>query len=209
MGATEDAASRRTGAPLGTSRLFRRVLRSFAACHVAPRDERGVLADAGRDVVERRRRPSPPEQRERGGRRRKLYAITDRGREALRLWRAEPTGEIAELRDQAILKLFFGADPAGLGPPQIEAHCAKLAEYEQIRASLADDVPRGVVTDFYKATQARDDETPIFSWIEYPDKATRDAANKQMMSDPSMANMEMPFDAKRMFWGGFEIIVDE
>jgi PadR family transcriptional regulator, regulatory protein AphA len=84
------------------------------------------------------------EQRELGGRRRKLYAITARGREALRLWRAEPTREIAELRDQAILKLFFGADPAGLGPPQIEAHSAKLAEYEQIRASLADDVPTGV-----------------------------------------------------------------
>ena len=84
------------------------------------------------------------EERERGGRRRKLYSITDLGEEALRHWRAEPTGEVAELRDQAILKLFFGADPAALGPPQIEAHSAKLAEYERIRASLADDVPAGV-----------------------------------------------------------------
>jgi uncharacterized protein YbaA (DUF1428 family) len=72
-----------------------------------------------------------------------------------------------------------------------------------------DDVPKGVLTDFYKATQARDDETPIFSWIEYPDKATRDAANKKMSEDANMANMEMPFDAKRMFWGGFEQIVNE
>ena len=46
-----------------------------------------------------------------------------------------------------------------------------------------DDVPKGVLTDFYKATQAKDDETPIFSWIEYPDKATRDAANKKMSED--------------------------
>ena len=72
-----------------------------------------------------------------------------------------------------------------------------------------DDVPKGALTDFYRATQAKDDETPIFSWIEYPDKATRDAVNQKMMNDPSMANMEMPFDGKRMFWGGFEIIVNE
>ena len=72
-----------------------------------------------------------------------------------------------------------------------------------------DDVPKGALTDFYKATQAKDDETPVFSWIEYPDKATRDAANKKMREDPSMANMEMPFDGKRMFWGGFEQIVNE
>lgn len=70
-----------------------------------------------------------------------------------------------------------------------------------------DDVPKGVVTDFYKATQAKDDETIVFSWIEYPDKATRDAANKAMSEDPDMADMEMPFDGKRMFWGGFEQIL--
>jgi uncharacterized protein YbaA (DUF1428 family) len=72
-----------------------------------------------------------------------------------------------------------------------------------------DDVPKGEVTDFYKATQANDDETVIFSWIEYPDKATRDAANEKMREDPEMANMEMPFDGKRMFWGGFEVIVSD
>ena len=72
-----------------------------------------------------------------------------------------------------------------------------------------DDVPKGVLTDFYKATQAKDDETPIFSWIEYPDKATRDAANKAMGENPDMGNMDMPFDGKRMFWGGFELVVDE
>jgi uncharacterized protein YbaA (DUF1428 family) len=71
------------------------------------------------------------------------------------------------------------------------------------------DVPKGVLTDFYKATQAKDDETPIFSWIEYPDKATRDAANKKMQEDPSMANMQMPFDGKRMIFGGFEQILNE
>ena len=73
-----------------------------------------------------------------------------------------------------------------------------------------DDVPKGVLTDFYKATQAKDDEVPIFSWVEYPDKATRDAANKKMGEeyDPEK-NKDMPFDGKRMFWGGFEQVVDE
>jgi uncharacterized protein YbaA (DUF1428 family) len=71
-----------------------------------------------------------------------------------------------------------------------------------------DDVPKGVLTDFYKATQAKPDETPIFSWVEYPDKATRDAANAKMRSDSAM-NMPMPFDGKRMFWGGFTQVVNE
>ncbi len=72
-----------------------------------------------------------------------------------------------------------------------------------------DDVPKGALTDFYKATQAKDDEVPIFSWIEYPDRATRDAANKKMGEDPNAQNMDMPFDGKRMFWGGFEVVMDE
>jgi uncharacterized protein YbaA (DUF1428 family) len=74
-----------------------------------------------------------------------------------------------------------------------------------------DDVPHGKVTDFYGAVQAKDDETIVFSWFEYPDRATRDAANQKMMSDPRMEDMgaEMPFDGKRMIVGGFESIVDE
>jgi DNA-binding PadR family transcriptional regulator len=83
------------------------------------------------------------EQRERGGRRRKLYTITERGREALAAWRAEPTDAIPELRAPAVLKLFFGADPAALAPLQVEAHRRKLAEYEAIRDSMPDSVPEG------------------------------------------------------------------
>lgn len=73
-----------------------------------------------------------------------------------------------------------------------------------------DDVPRGKLTDFYGAVQAKDDETIVFSWFEYPDKATRDAAVEKMMNDPRMAQMgaDMPFDGKRMIVGGFESIVD-
>jgi uncharacterized protein YbaA (DUF1428 family) len=74
-----------------------------------------------------------------------------------------------------------------------------------------DDVPRGKVTDFYGAVQAKDDETVVFSWFEYPDRATRDAANEKIMNDPRMKAMgeNMPFDGKRMIYGGFESIVDE
>ena len=72
----------------------------------------------------------------------------------------------------------------------------------------ADDVPKGKVTDFYRAVDAKDDESVAFSWFEYPDKAARDAANAKMMADPDMANMAMPFDGKRMIVAGFETIVD-
>jgi uncharacterized protein YbaA (DUF1428 family) len=74
-----------------------------------------------------------------------------------------------------------------------------------------DDVPKGKVTDFQGAVQAKDDETVVFSWFEYPDKATRDAANEKMRADPRMKDMgaDMPFDGKRMIYGGFEAIVDE
>jgi PadR family transcriptional regulator, regulatory protein AphA len=83
------------------------------------------------------------EERERGGRRRKLYRITDEGRRALADWRAEPTDAISELRAPALLKLFFGADPASLAPVQVEAHRRKLAEYEAIKESMPDSVPEG------------------------------------------------------------------
>ena len=73
------------------------------------------------------------------------------------------------------------------------------------------DVPEGKVTDFRKAVDAKPDEKVVFSWFEYPDRATRDAANQKMMSDPRMKEMgeTMPFDGKRMIMGGFEAIVEE
>jgi PadR family transcriptional regulator AphA len=83
------------------------------------------------------------EERERGGRRRKVYAITDEGRRALDEWLAEPTDAIPELRSPALLKLFFGADPGALAALQVEAHRRKLAEFEAIRDSMPESVPEG------------------------------------------------------------------
>lgn len=76
--------------------------------------------------------------------------------------------------------------------------------------SWGDDVPDGKLNDLKQAVALKDDETVLFSWLEYPDKATRDAANDTMMNDPdAMAGMmAMPFDGSRMIFSGFETIVD-
>ncbi|AKE58012.1 DUF1428 domain-containing protein [Citrobacter farmeri] len=75
----------------------------------------------------------------------------------------------------------------------------------------ADDVPDGKLTDFRMAVKAGDHEEVVFSWIEYPSKEVRDAANQKMMSDPRMKAFgeSMPFDGKRMIYGGFSPIIDD
>lgn len=76
-----------------------------------------------------------------------------------------------------------------------------------------DQVPDGKVTDFRKAVQATEDESVVFSWVEWPDKATHDAAMAKMpelmKSDPRMNPEEnpMPFDGMRLIFGGFEPVV--
>src|SRR5829696_7006718 len=83
------------------------------------------------------------ERREEGGRRRRVFSITDAGRRALGEWRAEPTSEPAELRDPALLKLFFGADPERMAAAQLPAHRARLARYEEIGELDDGTGPRG------------------------------------------------------------------
>jgi len=75
-------------------------------------------------------------------------------------------------------------------------------------------VKHGKVTDFRRAVQAREDETVVFSWVEWPDKETRDAAMQKMTSgdlkDERVAPEKnpMPFDGKRLIFGGFAPLVD-
>lgn len=73
-----------------------------------------------------------------------------------------------------------------------------------------EDVPDGKVTDFRRAVKAEDGEVVVFSWIEYPSKEVRDAANEKMMNDPRMKEMgaNMPFDGQRMIFGGFAPILE-
>jgi len=75
--------------------------------------------------------------------------------------------------------------------------------------AIADDVPHGKVTDFYRSVKAEDGETIVFSFIEWPDKEVRDQAWQKIMADESMKpEDDMPFAGQRMFWGGFEKILD-
>jgi DNA-binding PadR family transcriptional regulator len=83
------------------------------------------------------------EEREEGGRRRKHYSLTTKGRKALDEWRSEPTTDVPELRDLGILKLFMGADPGALGQAQVAGHERKLQEYYEIRKLDQGLEPRG------------------------------------------------------------------
>ena len=99
----------------------------------------------------------------------------------------------------------FREHAAGFAPLFKELGARRIVE------CWGDDVPDGKVTDFKGAVQAKDDEVVVFSFVEYPDKAARDAANEKMRSDPRMQQMgaEMPFDGARLIFGGFDCIVDE
>lgn len=72
-----------------------------------------------------------------------------------------------------------------------------------------EDVPHGKQTDFYRATDAKEDEVPLFSWIEWKDRAAADKAWADMQEEMKDKPMpEMPFDGLRMFWGGFSPVYD-
>jgi uncharacterized protein YbaA (DUF1428 family) len=76
--------------------------------------------------------------------------------------------------------------------------------------AVADDVPHGKVTDFYRAVDAQDSETVVASYCTWPDKSTRDKAWEVAMKDPRLEEQSknMVFDGKRMFWGGFKPLVE-
>jgi uncharacterized protein YbaA (DUF1428 family) len=73
-----------------------------------------------------------------------------------------------------------------------------------------DDVPQGKLTSFPMAVQCKDDETVVFSWITWPSKEVRDEGMKQAMADSRLQSDKnpMPFDGKRLIYGGFEVLVE-
>ncbi len=71
-----------------------------------------------------------------------------------------------------------------------------------------ENVPDGKVTDFKGAVKATPDEKTVYSWVEWPSRAVRDEGWKKMMADERMKNQTMPFDGKRMVYGGFAPILD-
>ena len=87
---------------------------------------------------------------------------------------------------------------------------AKLIAFGATRIveTLGHDVPHGQATDFYRAVAAGEGETVAFAWIEWPDKATRDAAFARLRADPMMDEGKPPFDGRRMIFGGFETVVE-
>jgi uncharacterized protein YbaA (DUF1428 family) len=82
----------------------------------------------------------------------------------------------------------------------------------QFRECIADDVKPGKLTSFPQSVNLEDDETVVFSWIVYESRAHRDEVNDKVMKDARMADMmkpeSMPFDGKRMIYGGFEMLID-
>ena len=73
----------------------------------------------------------------------------------------------------------------------------------------ADDVPEGTVTSFPFAVKCKSTETVVFSWVEWPSRAARDAGNQRVMADRRMrASDELPFDGMRLIFGGFEVLLD-
>lgn len=78
---------------------------------------------------------------------------------------------------------------------------------EQVE-TWGEDIPPGKVTGFDLAVKLEEGEVPVFSWLRWPDRATADKCWAEMQNDPDFQNMDMPFDGKRMMWGGFAPIFE-
>jgi uncharacterized protein YbaA (DUF1428 family) len=82
----------------------------------------------------------------------------------------------------------------------------------EVRECIADDAPTGKITSFPQSVKRKPSETVVFSWIVFNSRAHRDRVNAKVMKDPRITEMgdpkDMPFDAKRMIYGGFKVVVE-
>jgi uncharacterized protein YbaA (DUF1428 family) len=83
----------------------------------------------------------------------------------------------------------------------------KYGALKQVEA-WGDRIEDGKTTDFKRAVKLEDGEQVVFSWLVWPDRATADAAWEKMQDDPAMKDFDMPFDGKRVIWGGFETVFE-
>lgn len=93
--------------------------------------------------------------------------------------------------------------------------CARVAEVFKEHGAIklvecwGDDVPDGKVTDFKGAVKAQEGETVVFAWIFWPSKAVRDEGHAKVVKDPrNLSGTDMPFDGKRMIYGGFDVLFE-
>ena len=95
---------------------------------------------------------------------------------------------------------------------KVAAEAAKIFKEHgatRIVECWGDDVPDGKVTDFKRAVKAEPGENIVFSWIAWPSKAARDEGMKKAMADPRMQpGPDMPFDGKRLIYGGFQVLLE-
>jgi uncharacterized protein YbaA (DUF1428 family) len=98
---------------------------------------------------------------------------------------------------------------------KMSEYCGKIwREYGAIsfKECISEDVKPGKLTSFPQSVDLKEDEVVFFSWIEYPSRAKRDEVNDKVMADPRMAEYmkteSMPFDGKRLIYGGFEMLID-
>ena len=112
--------------------------------------------------------------------------------------------------DGFVMPLQDGKLPAYTTMAETFARKAKALGALGSLEALGDGLAHGHTTDFFRAVQAEAGENVVLSFVLWPDKATRDAAWNVLMADPEMQPdvQPMPFDGKRMFWGGFRPFVN-
>ena len=112
-------------------------------------------------------------------------------------------------RGRALLLLLWLVAAAVIHAAAVAAHARTAAEHLHV---LGDDVKPGKLTSFPQSVNLEDGEVVIFAWIVYESRAKRDEVNDKVMQDPRMDEFmkpeNMPFDGKRMFWGGFVTVVE-
>ena len=143
----------------------------------------------------------------------KLLRLTSRRRRALTV--AAAVVAASALGTAAAVVGFVAAVPTA-NREKFKKHADEAAAIFKEYGALSvvecwgDDVPEGKITSFPMAVQRKDDETVVFSWIVWPSKEARKAAWDKVMADPRMKpeGNPMPFDGKRMIYGGFEPIIE-